>query len=716
LAGDWLELRTEELTSETRQIGDDLVEGKSELLPELRRLVASSVSLLTLKFKYLRVLPWLFVKATEKTAAALILDQWASLPRDQHDPLTVKLMLEFEDDIGLVAAGEEASPRLRRAVAAYRNTPCDEGPGEGYHRSTSYEAGRSRRATSEWIKASTRLRQSLRKIQAFGRRPKSAGRKVVNFEFTRFKRLLQTKIRNKPSRRWKPVRMSPKKFFERVYRQDDMANDSFHDVAGHQRSDDEARADARAKERLRIEYLSEVLRPGGHYSIPPGPAPAAAPQAPAGLASAPSEEPAEYFFSIIRRHDSRHRPKTIRISSAQADPAFDAPLAVEVQPWSQWGESRGQGHSRAISAFEEGEPEWMDALDIAPFLALSQRLQRWDTRGSEEDDGTTEWHNPRTAQPRIPLMDERCPTLILVRALSDAGWVFLEDGCIHMAGVPLVCDSRGDTSAKFYFQVCLQLNRLLPLCARIPSGQIQEFYKALLGGHAVEPGRSAAHYAAVRAGRAIPLEDARRPRRAPISRGPSVPGLVILDAAGQQIVLPERRPRARPEPKHAPAPGPGGEGGGGPLPLPPPPPIHEPPLPPVDTGAGGSGDGALVMLPPPPPDPGLASSRDWQPCIGGYGKIVRQVCEPPGSRPVTTWLVYCPAHKHVKRRRITDASTRHHGLMEPPAWCHVWLAAGQSAAHDKRTHRDHEPQDADIAAWVRDHGAAFNDMYPGGVA
>ena len=89
-----------------------------------------------------------------------------------------------------------ASDKLKEEVLAICNTPLDEGPGEGVHRATHNAQRRADASREPWLLASIRQQQCFKRIDSFLQENGDLGKTVFKFEWTRFKRVLQTQRRH----------------------------------------------------------------------------------------------------------------------------------------------------------------------------------------------------------------------------------------------------------------------------------------------------------------------------------------------------------------------------------------------------------------------------------------------------------------------------------------------------------------------------------------
>ena len=128
-------------------------------------------------------------------------------------------MSQFEQALEDVAAGGAVDPELADEVGRVNMAALDESAGEGYHRASNIVRSRCAGASSAYIKQSTRFSENLTDIRAFLKQHKHAGRQVIRFEWSQYKRILQTERKYQ----WSNKRLGVKGFFDRMYKQDTMA-------------------------------------------------------------------------------------------------------------------------------------------------------------------------------------------------------------------------------------------------------------------------------------------------------------------------------------------------------------------------------------------------------------------------------------------------------------------------------------------------------------
>ena len=89
------------------------------------------------------------------------------------------------------AAGGPVREYLAREISALRNTPLDEGPGEGWHRHSNQTVQRASAAKMPWVLGSVRTSQNLDTARKVIQDHGAVGAKVWRYEWLKYKRLLR---------------------------------------------------------------------------------------------------------------------------------------------------------------------------------------------------------------------------------------------------------------------------------------------------------------------------------------------------------------------------------------------------------------------------------------------------------------------------------------------------------------------------------------------
>ena len=107
------------------------------------------VAYITLKFRYLNVVPWLFSRADEPEICARICTQIDSRPLADHDPITRAWQATLRHDIEVRRDNGPVSEQLARKVKEFQNTPLGE-DAEGTQQVCLAEVQLCTRSGSRW--------------------------------------------------------------------------------------------------------------------------------------------------------------------------------------------------------------------------------------------------------------------------------------------------------------------------------------------------------------------------------------------------------------------------------------------------------------------------------------------------------------------------------------------------------------------------------------
>ena len=193
----------------------------------IRTALLQSAELLEMRFKYLNVVPWSFCNADSQAGAQKFLDGVRAHPLEAHDDLTRYYYEEYQESSEIRARGEECPPALLEEVDIHNQTPLDESPGEGYHRSTNHSRVRASSAKSPYLKQATRSAQNMKLMKEFIAYGEN-GKKVLRFEWRKWGRILQTK-HSRAS--WNKQVGGASALLARVYRMDSKAEEDWSWVA-----------------------------------------------------------------------------------------------------------------------------------------------------------------------------------------------------------------------------------------------------------------------------------------------------------------------------------------------------------------------------------------------------------------------------------------------------------------------------------------------------
>jgi hypothetical protein len=642
--------------------------------------------------KYCRSLPWCFANGDTEEGARDCLAQWRAVSREKHDQLTITTMDDFLEDIETVAAGQVCNQRWADEVLAFNLSALDESPGEGYHRSTHHAKQQAPSGQAAYIKQRTRVSENIRQAKDFMRRYKHEGRQVIRFEWINYRRILAT-----AKLPWRPVRMQQKAFWERVYRMDSLASvdwSPFVSKPGCVTDDSEALVLVKESwvEELVREYCSLVFHPLTYYSFPET-------REVMDGSGTLVKKTSTRVFQVIRTNKLQSRTHVLPTWRKEKD---TAKLSLNVLPLAIWSqEDSGRCH-----VYADSDPYWCVPLDLCSFTILRTELRRSSNVQASESCGQCQVLSDFVeAQPNLPLCDKNCPTLVVLQALKRMGWKQNPlTPCIHDASMVKLCDTRGGTNRKVYYQCLLDLPRTLALTSVMPSNASQTYYRCLMAGKQVEATQSAAELHAIlkdvdadfvaiedQAEEMLPIEGAVAPI-ADVAHGGD--GMIVGSSAVVPVVL-ITKPKSKAQKQESllalPAvvalvpvepvaalgdgvvgpPGTSSSSSSGLLgvaaPL---------PLPAAAESSGGGVDGMVV----PPALPMLVvaakgkKQRDWHPCISGFGRIFMDAYRPDHGHAYDNWIIQFQWNgKDWEKKRVSNAvSTNTHGLVEVPAYLHCF--------------------------------------------
>jgi hypothetical protein len=316
---------------------------------------------------------------------------------------------------------------------------------------------------------SVRYKRILQKTRAFMKRFSKRGQRVVDFEYTNYKRVLQMDRKKK----WLPRKFKPAVFFKKLYRLDDQGREDFGVLL-----DDAQSAPTQPPQplgttaRLQTEYATTVLHPHTFYSV----------DIPNG-AENPADDQVDVdqrmFFLVLAFRSAQHHAKVVEA----VDRSARGP-SLHIQHCDPWNCS---GREDRVTVFLDTEPQWMHPLDICPFVRLETCLYRWDDSPSDAN-CCFDLRSPRHATPTMALTDVRCPSLTLVQHLTRTLGFKPYAGVIkHVAVGALEFDGRKPFASKSYFQCLAIMDQILTTSGPFQSGQPQAYYKVLLLGGVVAP-------------------------------------------------------------------------------------------------------------------------------------------------------------------------------------------------------------------------------------
>ena len=137
----------------------------------------------------------------------------------------------------------------------------------------------------------------------------------------------------------------------------------------------------------------------------------------------------------------------------------------------------------------------MDLLS-GTWSVLEHSLTKWTCVNVSDSEGCIDLSGPVPAMPDISPLDQKCPVLIIARALQRRGWTPVHREVTHARGGPLEFSTSKWSSRHPYLQCLLRLDQLWEMGINsIWSGETASFFCALLlRGKIVAPKQGAAVY------------------------------------------------------------------------------------------------------------------------------------------------------------------------------------------------------------------------------
>jgi len=714
-AWEWVQLRMEDFKERAKSITLLQCEGSNEIWNLVKNMNRSCASELRTQFKHYGIVPWALVNADTVEGAADCVRQIQARPIGDHDPVVQAFVAEVGQDLQVRAAGGELTSNLEHMIKRFEDAMLNEQPGEGVHRETTLEKHRAPASAVLHVKQKVRMKGVIKDCRSFIRKYGKQGRTVFRFEWRNIGRILQTVWK----KRWTPKKMKFRAFMHRLYHQDEQANENWTSILTRIPENRPVVTVAPSnRDQLQKEYYVATLVPHTYYSI-------------SHNVSTPQEDgrvretmQTDYFY-LINTCTSRSREHVLHTVASADDPQATEPFVVEVNMLDRWFHPDVPDDG-VIRVHQELDATWLVPGKIASWNDWSQRLWRYGKVEPDSDHaGCLVLSDAVKAIPTVPLLDAKCPSIVLVAHLLHNGWVDRKGAVEHTELLPigghLPFDGReATTKNKYYYQALLALPKILPLCGgRLPSVHPQAFYRLLLRGEAVAPGESATYYTNL-------WNFSRKTSKKEVIAIEDEPGLAPI--ADDEQFFPPAPGQAQPKPRPRTPGGPqrtdgtrgresgtgrGGGGGGGdrpgssgdPLLLPPPGPPGPEPGPP---GPGGDADD---FFPEPCVEPGrqaLAKRKDKTPWVDGIGGVKVYFDPYVSARgvPEPNWQALCERHLPgtcKKRRGCTKEFEKHHGIIEPLAFVHVWESMAWPTKPGVPTHAREMPSQAAVDRFVAEH-------------
>ena len=463
-------------------------EGDQEVFWAIRRMLEYSATGMMRRSKYLNMPPHSFSQCGTRQGAKAFLDAVAQHPIDHHDTVTINLMHCFGALLMEFVDGADISPALKEGIRVFNLATLDESRGERYHKIPTVEKKRAPASTSRRLKQCTRAPESLKHMRRFRKRFGPRAKDIIRYEWEHFKRVLRPAGDNE----WKPVQLEKDAFYARVYREDELADLNWNNVAVKPPPARPVAHDSPSgTESLHNEYVMALVEPGNHYSVR-GPQPASD----AGGEAAPQRE--EIHFRLINTVTSHSRPHTVPTVEDPDSVEKCASVAFEIQMETREPIVVTEAAQDTRTVSFEPNPRWFRPFDITDFESWNKTLHVW--RGAEPSTsivGCTDISCMERARVCYAVLDDRCPVLAIVQHLRNQGWNPVPAPIEHTAAVISDFDSTEAIRQKRYLQVVCKIVECMRLTSTIPSRQAIKFDDCLLRGIPVEPNMGNASYAAL---------------------------------------------------------------------------------------------------------------------------------------------------------------------------------------------------------------------------
>jgi hypothetical protein len=244
-------------------------------------------------------------------------------------------------------------------------------------------------------------------MRLFGER----GREVVRFEWRHYKRLLQPTATSQ----WVPKKMKTDAFFQRVYREDRMAEDNWGSIAHREREPRPVQTEqAGTEQQLHNEYMLATAVPGTQYSV-------RRPQPLADEAGRVHHDEQEVHFKLLNVSSSHSRLHIMHTVESADDVQLAAPLAWEVVYESEAHTEDAGTVPGARNVFADSPPTWVRPWDIAPFQSFRKTLLKWGVARSPVPGCLALCDSERARHP-YNILETKCPTLSIIDYVQQKGW------------------------------------------------------------------------------------------------------------------------------------------------------------------------------------------------------------------------------------------------------------------------------------------------------
>ena len=182
---------------------------------------------------------------------------------------------------------------------------------EGYHRGARLSKEHAAASTREKIVVDQRQNQNFDRIQGFMDAHGELGVQAFRYEWTNFKRLVQTGTGARQLSR--PKAMQDRPFFERMYRMDDPAQLEWHNLIT---NESHANNQVAPRDAVRVEYLAKLFQRNVTYGYQR--------REPEAIADGPEWT----YFQVVDVRTSHSRPKVVKTADSMVDKHMHSPLSL----------------------------------------------------------------------------------------------------------------------------------------------------------------------------------------------------------------------------------------------------------------------------------------------------------------------------------------------------------------------------------------------------
>lgn len=160
----------------------------------------------------------------------------------------------------------------------------------------------------------------------------------------------------------------------------------------------------------------------------------------------------ERIFQVLDIFTPQHRPKHISNSIVKRESFSKHAYCVTLHDYDVWDRDEA-----TIKILPVGAATCVDILDIASLRDMRHNLSTWDCVAASQEIDCLQLVDSKPAVPTIPLTDESCPLLCILKELREQGWVPLSCTVNHSAGQHFQV-SVWNTRLSF-FKSAIRINR-----------------------------------------------------------------------------------------------------------------------------------------------------------------------------------------------------------------------------------------------------------------